>query len=284
MRLSDFVAKRLQFLGIEHSFMVTGGAAMHLNDSISKVFKERLFFLHHEQSCSMAADAYARIKGKPCLVNVTAGPGAINALNGVFELMLILFLFILSGQSKRETLVVNSGVSSLRQLGDQEADVVALATPVCKAVHLLQEPLEVHKLINEFFITATTGRPGPVWIDIPIDVQSFELPEEFQSFINEPLNSSYQSLTQSDISPQNQIDELASIFLHMTVLFYMLKGIRVSHAYQEFLDFLDQWPIACVTGWNSNDLLWDTHPCYCGRPGTVGNRTGNLQFNTLKLC
>ena len=168
---------------------------MHLNDSISKVFKERLFFLHHEQSCSMAADAYARIKGKPCLVNVTAGPGAINALNGVFGAYVdSLPLFILSGQSKRETLVVNSGVSSLRQLGDQEADVVALATPVCKAVHLLQEPLEVHKLINEFFITATTGRPGPVWIDIPIDVQSFELPEEFLSFINE-LNSSYQSLT-----------------------------------------------------------------------------------------
>ena len=84
MRVSDYIARRLQFLGIEYAFMVTGGAAMHLNDAISSVFQEKLIFLHHEQSCSMAADSFARITNKPCLVNVTAGPGVINALNGVF--------------------------------------------------------------------------------------------------------------------------------------------------------------------------------------------------------
>ena len=138
MRLADFLSRRLQFLGIEHAFMVTGGAAMHLNDAIASTFKNKLVFLHHEQSCSMAADSYARILNKPCLVNITAGPGAINALNGVFGAYVdSLPMFVLSGQSKRATLAPNSGIKSLRQLGDQEANVVSLASSAVQYSKLL---------------------------------------------------------------------------------------------------------------------------------------------------
>ena len=267
--------------------MVTGGASMHLNDAISSVFKDNLVFLHHEQSCSMAADAYSRISNTPCLVNVTAGPGAINALNGVFGAYVdSLPMFVLSGQSKRQTLVVNSGINGLRQLGDQEADVVSLASSVCKSVHLLQDPLEVHSLINKFFTLATTGRPGPVWIDIPIDVQAFNLPKEFAEYINEPLSPVSIPTSQSDLSFDLQINELALRLLTSNrPILYVGNGVRLSGAYQEFLEFLEKWPIGCVTGWNSNDLLWDTHHCYCGRPGTVGNRTGNfaVQFSSALL-
>jgi len=276
MRVSDYIARRLQFLGIEYAFMVTGGAAMHLNDAISSVFQEKLIFLHHEQSCSMAADSFARITNKPCLVNVTAGPGVINALNGVFGAYVdSLPMFVVSGQSKRATLVTNSGIDDLRQLGDQEVDVQSLASSVCKSVHLLQNPLEVRELVDTLFNLSITGRPGPVWIDLPIDVQSFDLPPEYDSYVSE--HSLCSSLVNISDDFDLQLDELA---LHLLTndrpVLYVGNGIRISDSYNEFLDFLQQWPIACVTGWNSNDLLWDSHPCYCGRPGTVGNRSGNF--------
>ena len=287
MRVADFIARRLHFLGIEHALMVTGGAAMHLNDAISSVYKDRLVFLHHEQSCSMAADAYARLTNKPCLVNVTAGPGAINALNGVFGAFVdSLPMVVVSGQSKRQTLTVNSGLNHLRQLGDQEAHVQALASPVCKSVHLLQNPLDVNDIINQLFLVCTSGRPGPVWLDVPIDVQAYHLPGHYEQYIQQPLLE----VTSNPDTPETlikvYIDELAyHLLTDDRPVLYVGNGIRLSGSYSQFLDFLEQWPIACVTGWNSNDLLWDSHPCYCGRPGTVGNRTGNfaVQFSKSLL-
>ena len=120
MRVSDFVAKRLKFLGCSDVYMVTGGASMHLNDSFGIEFKEKVHCLHHEQACAIAAESYARIKFYPAIVNVTAGPGSINAINGVFGAYVdSIPMIIISGQAKRETLVKNSGRPQLRQLGDQ---------------------------------------------------------------------------------------------------------------------------------------------------------------------
>ena len=108
MRVADFIARRLQFLGLGDVYMVTGGAAMHLNDALSSVFLERVHCLHHEQSCAMAAESYARINGVPAIVNVTAGPGSINAINGVFGAFVdSIPMIILSGQAKCATLAIN---------------------------------------------------------------------------------------------------------------------------------------------------------------------------------
>lgn len=283
MRVVDYIAKRLRFLGISNAYMVTGGAAMHLNDAISREFGSNLHFLHHEQSCSMAAESFARITNQPCLVNVTAGPGSINAINGVFGAYVdSLPMIILSGQSKRETLVINSGVEGLRQLGDQEVNIVSMVSSICKSSYLLQDPLEIADVLDNLYLRSITGRPGPIWIDIPIDVQAYELPDSYLP----TQELTFVENNKTPIASESDLDEIASHLINdnRPVLF-VGSGIRTADAYQEFLEFLDKWPLACVTGWNSNDLLWDEHPSYSGRPGSVGNRTGNfaVQFSSCLL-
>ncbi len=276
MRVSDFIAKRLKFLGCEEVYMVTGGAAMHLNDSFGKQFKDKVHCLHHEQSCSIAAESFARIKNKPAIVNITAGPGSINAINGVFGAYVdSLPMIVISGQSKRETLVKNSGILSLRQLGDQEVDIVHMVSKVTKNSILLEEPDLVCEIIDQAFIEATTGRQGPVWIDVPIDIQAYPLSDNYEELIKKPI-----SCPKNDANLLISEEVLETIALklvssHKPIL-YVGNGIRLSKSYEDFLNFLDKWKIPTVTGWNSNDLLWDDHYSYCGRPGTVGNRAGNF--------
>tara|TARA_Y100001968_G_scaffold333688_1_gene398393 strand:+ start:1495 stop:3351 length:1857 start_codon:yes stop_codon:yes gene_type:complete len=279
MRVSDFIAKRLKFLGCNDVYMVTGGAAMHLNDSFGSTYGDTLHFLHHEQSCSMAAESYARITGKPAVLNVTAGPGGINAINGVFGAFVdSLPLIVISGQAKRETLVKNSGRPKLRQLGDQEVDIVSMVKKICKKSILIEDPYLIEKYLNELFISTTSNRPGPVWLDVPIDIQAFPLPIEFEKLITSPIHEEIQNrIKKRNCVSEEELDQLGKKIIQSTKpVFYVGSGIRISGAYKQFLQFLEEFPIATVTGWNSNDLLWDDHPSYSGRPGSVGNRAGNF--------
>jgi acetolactate synthase-1/2/3 large subunit len=279
MRVADFIARRLSFLGVSDVYMVTGGAAMHLNDAFAMIFRDRVHCLHHEQSCAMAAESYARITNRPAVVNVTAGPGAINAINGVFGAYVdSIPMIVVSGQAKRETLAINSGVPSLRQLGDQEVDIVRMVSGVCKRAVVVQNVISILDEIDQAFIEATSGRPGPAWLDIPIDIQASLLPDEYRQLVTRPLPSTeHYSVSSDPIATEDEILAIARRLLQSRrPVLYVGSGIRLSNSYEDFLDFLQQWPIATVTGWNSNDLLWDDHPCYCGRPGTVGNRAGNF--------
>ena len=282
MRVSDYIAKRLNYLGCTDVYMVTGGMAMHLNDAFSRLPGLKIHNLHHEQSCSIAAESYARIKFKPALLNVTAGPGAINAINGVFGAYVdSIPMIIISGQSKRETLVTNSGLEGLRQLGDQEVDIVKMVENICKYSVLVQEPNEIDRIIDHAFMTATTGRPGPVWIDVPIDVQGTLLPDRVKSQVEMPLSLDKYKTKEPYIN-NKQLQQIAiKLLTSKRPILYVGNGIRLSESYKEFLDFLDDWKIPTVTNWNSNDLLWDGHLSYCGRPGSIGNRTGNfaVQFS-----
>ena len=190
MRVSDFVAERLKFLGCKDVYMVTGGAAMHLNDSFGLVFKENIHYLHHEQSCSIAAESQGRIENFPAIVNVTAGPGAINAINGVFGAFVdSIPMIIISGQAKRETLVKNSGLSDLRQLGDQEVDIVHMVNKVTKESILIEDPDSIAEVIDNAFLKSISGRKGPVWIDIPIDVQASPIDEKITKLVDKPLKN-----------------------------------------------------------------------------------------------
>lgn len=279
MRVSDFIARRLKFLGCNEVYMVTGGAAMHLNDSFGLVFKDNVHCLHNEQSCAIAAESSARINNFPSIVNVTAGPGSINAINGVFGAYVdSLPMIVISGQSKRETLVKNSGLERLRQLGDQEVDIVHMVSKVTKESILLEVPELVADVIDKAFLKSTSGRQGPVWIDIPIDVQAFPLPVEFEQKIQLPLkNHKSELLNECSSISDEDINQIAlNLFKSKRPVLYVGNGIRLSKSYKSFLNFLQKWPIATVTGWNNNDLLWDDHECYCGRPGSVGNRAGNF--------
>lgn len=167
--LSDAIIEEILNNKIDTAFVVTGGGSMHLNNSIGKS-NLKTFYLHNEQSCSMAADAYARITKKPALVCVTTGPGGINALNGVFGAYTdSIPMLIVSGQVKRQTL--NNQKRGLRQLGDQENDIVYMSSKITKKSLILKSKKNYKKIINNLIKLATENRPGPVWIDIPIDIQ-----------------------------------------------------------------------------------------------------------------
>src|ERR1700758_1627476 len=143
MKLSDYIFSQLREWGAGHVFLVTGGGAMHLNDSIGT---SGLGYIctHHEQAAAMAAEGYARITGKPGVLNVTTGPGGINALNGVFGAWTdSIPMLILSGQVKRETCMATYGLTDLRQLGDQEAEIVRMAQPITKSAVVLADPQQV---------------------------------------------------------------------------------------------------------------------------------------------
>src|SRR5271166_6005132 len=144
VKLSDYIVGQLANWGVRHIFLVTGGGAMHLNDSIGKESCIEYVCNHHEQASAMAAEAYARISGLPGVVNVTTGPGGINALNGVFGAWTdSIPMLVVSGQVKRETCMRSLGITGLRQLGDQEADIIAIVTNVTKYAVMIDDPLSI---------------------------------------------------------------------------------------------------------------------------------------------
>lgn len=280
MRVSDFIAKQLQLLGCKDVFMVTGGASMHLNDSFGRTFKNNVHTLHHEQSCAIAAEGYARLTGNPAIVNVTAGPGGINALNGVFGAYVdSMPMIVISGQAKKETMLQTYNINGLRQLGDQEANISALVSTICKKVVVLTDPLKVNETIDELFEICMKDRQGPVWLDVPIDVQAFPLPDEYVLKINrsDPDQRISNIRKRNNKASSKQIDNLVTMLWNSKrPVLYVGSGIRSADCYDEFLSFVEEWKIPTVTGWNSNDLLWDDHEVYAGRPGSVGNRAGNF--------
>ena len=173
IKLSDYVFRKLVEHGVRHVFMITGGGAMHLNDSLGR--EQRLQFIcnHHEQACAMAAEGYARVTGKLGVISVTTGPGGINALNGVFGAWTdSIPMLIVSGQVKRETCARTHQIPSLRQLGDQEADIVSLVQGITKYAVMVDDPESIRYHLEKAIHLATSGRPGPCWIDIPLDIQA----------------------------------------------------------------------------------------------------------------
>ena len=174
LRLADYVAQTLAAHGVRHLFLVTGGGAMHLNDAFGRCKGLRYVCCHHEQACAMAAEGYARITNKIGVVNVTSGPGGINALNGVFGAWTdSIPMLVVSGQMKRETLLSTHGLTGkLRQLGDQEADIIAMVKGITKHAQLITDPSTIRYHLEKSLFLATHGRPGPCWLDVPVDVQS----------------------------------------------------------------------------------------------------------------
>src|SRR6201997_959000 len=178
MKLSDYIFCQLRQWGSRHVFLVTGGGAMHLNDSIGT---SGLGYIctHHEQAAAMAAEGYARITGKPGVLNVTTGPGSINALNGVFGAWTdSIPMLILSGQVKRETSMATYGLTNMRQLGDQEVDIIRMVRGITKYSVWVDDPETIAYHLERAWHLVQTGRPGPVWLDIPVDVQSAQIDPE----------------------------------------------------------------------------------------------------------
>ena len=174
IKVSDFIFKHLvEAHSIEHCFLVTGGGAMHLNDSIGHTKGLTYICNHHEQASAIAQEGYYRASGKMCVTNVTTGPGGTNAITGVLGQYLdsIPAIYI-SGQIKTATYKNTYPELALRQLGDQEADIVAVVTPITKYATTVTKPEDILYVLDKAMYLALNGRPGPVWLDIPLDIQA----------------------------------------------------------------------------------------------------------------
>ena len=172
MNTSEYLVDQLTKLKIDTVFSVSGGGSMYLINAFGKNKKFKNYFLHHEQSCSMAADVYARVKKKPAVVCVTTGPGGINAINGVYGAYTdSVPMIVISGQVKTETNMVIKKKIGLRQLGDQENDIIQMVKKITKKSILIRNQKFLVNNFKKLVTLSWSGRPGPIWIDIPINIQ-----------------------------------------------------------------------------------------------------------------
>jgi len=271
MRIADYIWSFLANKGATDVFLVTGGNAMHLDDALGLETRIKITCVHHEQAAAMAAEGYARVDGHPGILCVTSGPGAINALGGIYGAFVDSQPVIcIAGQSKRELLRSSydpEQVAGLRQLGVQEADAVAMARPVTKYAATIQEPFLVRYMLEKAWHLATSGRPGPVFLEVPLDVQAMEIdPLLLDGF--KPQTIKHRSLTPRCLALIRQIQ------LAKRPLLLGGEGIREAGAVVEFRQLAALLKIPVVTAWMP-DLYPADQPFYAGRIGTLGTRAGN---------
>ncbi|HWW66286.1 MAG TPA: thiamine pyrophosphate-binding protein [Sphingomonadaceae bacterium] len=281
VKLSDWVADRLAEHGIADIFMLTGGGAMHLNHSLGTHPRLATTFTHHEQALAMAAEAYYRLTNRLAVVNVTSGPGGTNAITGVYGAWVdSIGMLVLSGQVKMETTVRSTGLP-LRQYGDQELDIEELVRPITKYAVMVTDPRSIRYHLEKALYLATSGRPGPVWLDIPLDVQAAPidpddlLPGFDPAELDEPWKRTHLDTAAAAILDRLHAAERPVLFAG--------GGVRLSGAHADFLRLIERLGVPVVTGWNAHDALWNDHPLYAGRPGTVGDRGGNMVLQSADL-
>lgn len=275
VRVAEVVANILAREGIRHVFMVTGGGAMHLNDALGGHPKLKYVACHHEQACTMAADSYFRMSGQLAAVNVTTGPGGTNTITGVYGAYTdSCGMVVISGQVKWETLVRSTNLP-LRQLGDQEVDIIKMVEGITKYAELVTDPLSIRYHLEKAIYLARTGRPGPVWLDIPIAVQATPVDEsELKGF--DPAKETH-GFAMNPAETQAQVEEaLRRLQAAKRPVVMVGGGIRVSRTQEQLVALIEKLQIPIVTCWNAHDAIWDDNPLYAGRPGSVGNRPGNF--------
>jgi len=271
MKLSDYVINFIAGQGVKHVFMVPGGGAMHLNDSLGQCAALEYVCNLHEQASAMAAETYAKATGNLGVALVTTGPGGTNAITGVAGAWLdsTPCLFI-SGQVKRPDLKGDSGV---RQMGVQEVDIVSIISPITKYAVLILEPESIRYHLERAVHLARTGRPGPVWLDIPLDVQASTIePEALRGF--EPPGTE----TTSGLETLRQQVEQAIKLLNSAERPILLagNGIRLARAEADFLELIGMLGIPVLATWLAVDLLPYDYELFIGRPGTVAPRGVNF--------
>jgi acetolactate synthase-1/2/3 large subunit len=272
-RVADYVFAFLSDRGVRDVFMVTGGGAMFLDDGIRRQDHIRPVCCHHEQAAAMAAEAHARISGLPGVVCVTTGPGGINALNGVFGAWTdSIPMVVLSGQVKRETLAASYPGLGMRQLGDQEADIVGMVQGITKYAKVIDTPEQVRYCLERAWYEATSGSPGPVWLDVPVDVQSARIdPEQLTGFAP-PMSAVAVADEALGSAARNVARRLA--VAHRPVLLAG-NGVRLAGALEQFEAIVERLGIPVTTAW-THDLIAGDNPHFCGRQGAIGTRAGNF--------
>ena len=283
-RLADYVADFLAAHGVGDVFSVVGGGAMHLTHALGHHDKLHVTYNHHEQACAIAAEAYARLENRIAAVCVTTGPGGTNALTGVVGGWLdSIPMFIISGQVRYDTTaryaLAYTG-TPLRAMGDQEYDIVKSVEPMTKYAVMIEDPTRIRYCLEKAWHLATTGRPGPVWIDIPVNYQG--------GYIETDALEGYDPAEDDALLPPPVGDDVIAAVLEKIrhakrPVFHAGYGIRLSGGYKAFREALEKLNIPIVTYWNAVDLIEDEHPLYCGRAGNMGDRPGNWAIQNADL-
>jgi acetolactate synthase-1/2/3 large subunit len=274
IKASDYIIKLLQDHGIDTVFCVTGGAAAHLMESV-RVSGLKVIYNYNEQACAMAADGYARIAKKPAMVLVTNGPGSSNAITGVLGAWQdSVPMIVISGQVPRHQTLAAEPVNELRQLGLQEAAIVPMVQHCTNYAVQLHHSDTITQEVERAWHLATTGRMGPSWLDIPIDLQS--------EIIDTDTQRAYVPYTAQN---NHMISEemLAAIAGAKRPLIVAGNGIHLANAESEFKDLVKQLQIPVVCTWNAKDLFDYQDPLYVGNFGLLGERAGNFAVQQADL-
>ncbi|MCL2185394.1 MAG: thiamine pyrophosphate-binding protein [Treponema sp.] len=267
IKLSDYIIQYLEQLNVNHVFMIPGGGAMHLNDSLGKSKKIEYVCCLHEQACAIAAEAYARVTNNIGLLMVTTGPGGTNALTGITAAYIESTpVLAVSGQVKIQDQIRDQNI---RQQGMQEVDIVSIVKPVTKYAAMVTDPNSIKYHLDKALYEAKNGRPGPVWLDIPLDVQAALIDEDnlfgFKPDIE--VTEDISAVVSNIINILNKSERPAIL---------AGNGIRLGGAIDGFQNLIDLLNIPVLTTWNGIDLIWEDHPLYYGRPGALGHRYANF--------
>lgn len=278
IRLSDYVAKRLVSHGVKHVFMISGGGAMHLNDAIGGCKGLEYICNHHEQASAIGAEGYTRASDKLGVTIVTTGPGGTNTLTGVIGQWLdsIPALYI-SGQVKFATTKASCPEVGLRQLGDQEIGIVDIVKPVTKYSQMVTDPNQIRYVLDKAIHMATTGRPGPVWIDIPLNVQAALIDESKLPGFNPPRTAPAKDVK----AKAGKVLKLLRAAKRPVII--AGHGIRLAGAQPLFEKLASRLKIPVVATFAGFDLVPNESPWFSGRIGTIGTRGGNFTLQNADL-
>lgn len=285
IKVSNYISQFLVNHGVTDAFSVVGGGAMHLNDAFGHQEGLHCTYNHHEQACAIAAEAYARLENKIALVCVTSGPGGTNAITGVVGGWLdSIPMFVVSGQVKYTTTAryakkLNPEIS-LRALGDQEYDIVQSVEPMTKYATMIEDPMDIRYACEKAWHLATTGRPGPVWIDVPVNIQGTVIETDDLKGYDPTEDDAKLPGAVSNDTVNAVIEEIKKA---KRPVIYAGGGIRLANAYKEFKSVIEKLNVPVATYWNSVDLIENENPLFVGRGGNMGDRAGNFAVQNADL-
>lgn len=280
MRVTDYIANYIYELGVKEVFMVSGGGMMFLSDGLASHPQLKVVCNHHEQASAMAAVSYAKYNNNLGVAYVSTGCGGTNAITGVLNGWQdsIPCLFV-SGQVKRVVTTRNSGLK-LRQFGVQELDIVEIVDSITKYAVMVNEPEKIAYHLDKAIYLAKSGRPGPVWLDIPMDVQGATIDEtKLERFVPKEETEAYKT--------EPTVEELAKVEALLVEskrpIIVVGQGVRLAGANKIFLDFVEQHQIPVVAAYLGVGILPTEHPLYLGCIGGKGSRAGNFAMQNSDL-
>lgn len=277
MNVSEYIFDFFNKKGVEAAFMVTGGQAMYLDDAVGKNMNYSIICHHHEQACTMSADAYGRIKNKPAIALVTAGPGSVNAMNGVVGAYTDSSpMIVVSGQANL-SFVQYEEKTHIRQFGIQGINIRSMVEGLVKYFKTIDDVTKVEYYLEEAWEAATGGRPGPVWLDVPLDIQRAEVPANQVKYRNKSVVSDAYRL---DSAISSMVEHLKTA---KRPVWLVGQGVSLSGARNSFRKLAEASRIPVITARLGIDLIESDHDLYVGRPGNYGERSANMAIQNADL-